>query len=45
MAASLAQRCRFSWHRQEELLRDIYGQVLGRELHWRDPDDPAESST
>ena len=29
----------FSWHRQEEVLRDIYGQVLGRELHWRDPDD------
>ena len=36
---------KFSWRRQEEVLRDIYGQVLGIELHWLDPMTPVGSST
>jgi hypothetical protein len=31
---------RFSWHRQEEVLRDIHGQVLGRECTGATPMTP-----
>ena len=30
---------RYSWRRQEEVLREVYAQVLGRELRWLDPAD------
>jgi glycosyltransferase involved in cell wall biosynthesis len=34
---------RYSWRRQEEVLRGVYCQVMGRELSWNEDGEPSDS--